>query len=376
MNDNQQKTAQLKDELKKWKTKYKEIQQQLSQQEPVSFLFIEALPDPVVFYDKMGNVLFFNTAFTETFGWGLAEVKHKRIDFIPSDKKNETQSNIRSILAGKKISAFDTIRYTKNGDQIHVRLSASAYHYPDGRISGIAVIYRDLTQNEKFRNLLIVSEEKYRSVMEAAADPIIVYDNKGRVTYFNPAFTRVFKWPLADRVNRKMDDFVPEENWPETKQMIQMVMTGKSFSGVESARLDKNGNIIPVSISASTYRDKNNNIIGSIINLQDIRKRKQAETSIKQKEKLKGVLEMAGAVCHELSQPAMIIEGYADLFLMNTDKDDPLYGEMAKLKHQVSRIGDLTQKLMNITKYETREYSKGKTIVDIDRASEKNNSDT
>lgn len=226
---------------------------------------------------------------------------------------------------------------------------------------------------KKIRQLQNESREKYRSVMEAAADPIIVYDNKGRVVYFNPAFSRVFKWSLDERLNKKMDDFVPEENWPETRKMIDMVINGQTFSGIETARFDKDGRIIPVSISGSTYRDEDNNIIGSIINLQDISERKKNEKTTAQKEKLKGVLEMAGAVCHELSQPAMIIEGYADIFLLNMPDEDPHYEKMVKLKHQVGRITELTQKLMNITEYKTREYSKGKTIVDIDRASQKNN---
>ena len=66
----------------------------------------------------------------------------------------------------------------------------------------------------------------------------------------------------------------------------------------------------------------------------------------------------------------MIIEGYADLMSMKLDKNNPLQEKISKLKNQIRRIADLTQKLMNVTKYKTREYSEGKTIVDIDRSSE------
>ncbi|MCK5696014.1 MAG: PAS domain S-box protein [Desulfobacula sp.] len=213
-------------------------------------------------------------------------------------------------------------------------------------------------------------ENRYLSAMEAVPDPIILYDVKGRVIYFNPAFSRVFKWSLKECINKKMDKFVPEENWPETKNMIDMVLAGEFFSGIETARYDRDGNIIPVSISASTYKDKENRVIGSVVNLQDISERKQAEETLKQREKLKGVLEMAGAVCHELSQPAMIIAGYAEILLLNITKDDFLYEKIDRIREQVDRIGVLTKKLMNITKYETLEYSKGKKIVDIDKASQ------
>ncbi len=101
----------------------------------------------------------------------------------------------------------------------------------------------------------------------------------------------------------------------------------------------------------------------------DITERKIAEKTFLQKEKLKGVLEMAGAVCHELSQPAMIIAGHIEILQMTISKDNSLYEEINKIKNQVDRIETLTKKLMNIARYETLEYSNGKKIVDIDKAS-------
>ncbi|MFA5906628.1 MAG: PAS domain S-box protein, partial [Desulfobacula sp.] len=280
-----------------------------------------------------------------------------------------TTHALKRMLSGETIQSLETKRYTKYGKLLDIQLSCATYTDDRGETIGSTVIYRDVTEKKKIEARLLESEEKYRSAMEAVADPIIVYDNEGRVVYFNPAFSRVFKWSLPERINRKMDDFVPEKNWPETKKMIDMVIAGEFFSGIETARYDKHRNIIPVCISGSTYNDKENKMAGSVISLQDITERKKAEEALKQKEKLKGVLEMAGAVCHELSQPAMIIAGYAEIFLMNIDKSSPLFKKTDKIREQVQRIGELTQKLMNITKYETREYSKGKTIVDIDKAS-------
>jgi len=138
-----------------------------------------------------------------------------------------------------------------------------------------------------------------------------------------------------------------------------MVIAGEFFSGIETARYDKHGNIIPVSISGSTFRDENDEVMGSIINIPDIRERKLAEEIFIQKEKLKGVLEMAGAVCHELSQPAMIIAGHIEILRMATNNKNFLHDKLNKIKEQVDRIGILAKKRMNIAKYETREYSKG-----------------
>lgn len=330
---------------------------------------IDAIPDPVVFYDLNGHVTHLNAAFTRVFGWGLSELLNKRIDFVPEEYHEQTWLALNRILGGEPVHSLETKRLRKDGALLDIQLSCATYADENGNTVGSAVIYRDITEKKRIEASLLESEERYRSAMEAAADPIIVYDKEGRVIYFNPAFSRVFKWSLSERINRKMDDFVPEANWPETRKMIDMVIAGHYFSGVETARYDKYGTIIPVSVSGSTFKDKHNRVMGSVISLQDISERKKSEEIVKQKDKLAGVLEMAGAVCHELSQPAMIIAGYAEIFLLSIDKQSPLFEKIDKIRAQVERIGELTQKLMNITKYETREYSQGKTIVDIDKAS-------
>ena len=364
--------SQSTGELEKRKIICGETQKTLNEHQNHFFSATDAVPDPVVFYDLTGKVIYLNSAFTKIFGWELGELLNKKIDFVPKGHLKETTHALKRVLAGETIHSLETRRYTKNGRILDIQLSCATYLDDKGEPVGSTVIYRDVTDKKKIEAKLLESEEKYRFAMETVADPIIVYDNEGRVVYFNPAFSRVFKWSLSERIHQKMDDFVPEANWPETQKMIDMVIAGEFFSGIETARYDKHRNIIPVSISGSTYKDKKNRIIGSVISLQDISERKKTEEALKQKEKLKGVLEMAGAVCHELSQPAMIIAGYAEIFLMNIEKESPLFEKIDKIRDQVERIGELTQKLMNITKYETREYSKGRTIVDIDKASKSN----
>ncbi len=370
MNKKKNSISQLTLELETYKTLCSETQKTLNEYQNRFFSATDAVPDPVVFYDLKGHVTYLNADFTKVFGWEFYELLNKKIDFVPKESLEKTAHALERMLSGETIHSLETRRYTKDGNILDILLSCATYSNDKGEIVGSTVIYRDITEKKKIEAKLLESEERYRSAMEAVADPIIVYDNEGRVVYFNPAFSRVFKWSLSERINRKMDDFVPKANWPETKKMIDMVIAGEFFSGIETARYDKNGNIIPVSISGSTFKDKENRVMGSVISLQDITERKKAEEVVKQKEKLKGVLEMAGAVCHELSQPAMIIAGYAEIFLMNIDKESPLFEKIDKIRDQVERIGELTQKLMNITKYETREYGKGKTIVDIDKASE------
>jgi CheY-like chemotaxis protein len=85
-------------------------------------------------------------------------------------------------------------------------------------------------------------------------------------------------------------------------------------------------------------------------------------------EKLQGVLEMAGAVCHELNQPLQTITGFAQLLALQTPRDDPRAEHVGIINDEVIRMAEITRKLMRITRYETMTYMEDTRIIDIDKA--------
>ncbi len=91
--------------------------------------------------------------------------------------------------------------------------------------------------------------------------------------------------------------------------------------------------------------------------------RKQIE-----EKKLQGVLEMAGAVCHELNQPLQSLTGFVQLLGLQTTPDDPRIEYVEIIQDQLKRMADLTRKLNGITRYETVEYIENTRIIDIDKA--------
>ncbi len=98
-----------------------------------------------------------------------------------------------------------------------------------------------------------------------------------------------------------------------------------------------------------------------------VRHRLQAEAALRHKEKLQGIIEMSGAVCHELNQPLQAISGNAELLLMSIEEGDPAYQKIINIQQQADRMGDITKKLMGITSYKTKAYL-NETIIDIDKA--------
>jgi len=92
------------------------------------------------------------------------------------------------------------------------------------------------------------------------------------------------------------------------------------------------------------------------------------QDALLEKEKLQAVFETAGAVCHELNQPLQVVSGVTELLLLDVKNTDPHYEKLMTLMEQTERMGEITNKLMKITRYETKKYLKSK-IVDIDKAS-------
>lgn len=124
------------------------------------------------------------------------------------------------------------------------------------------------------------SQERYRAVMEAAPDPIMVLDLGGKVVYLNLAFKRVFGWETEDFCADGERSFVPEPEWERTAQVAAMLLGGGTISALESIRLTRDGEERNVSTSGGPYRDAAGKIAGCIVIFRDITEYKRLEREV------------------------------------------------------------------------------------------------
>ncbi len=134
----------------------------------------------------------------------------------------------------------------------------------------------EITERKQVEEALRESEERHRTVLESAPEPVVVYDKEGRVRYFNPAFSRVFGWTLSESEGHTIE-FVSLEHLPEARLIFEKITHGKTVSGIETFRLTKDGISVPVSISGAGFFDSQSMLQGSVITIQDITERKQRE---------------------------------------------------------------------------------------------------
>jgi PAS domain S-box-containing protein len=99
-------------------------------------------------------------------------------------------------------------------------------------------------------------------------------------TYVNPAFEQTFGF-TSDELLGKQIDFVPAENWPETKKVIEKMLRGKKIQLFETKRLTKDRRVLDVQISSTLYLNRNGEPVGNIVTLRDISAQKKAEIELR-----------------------------------------------------------------------------------------------
>ena len=257
---------------------------------------IDKSPLGMSLIDIDGRYEYVNPAFVKIFGYDLSDIptgkEWFRTVFPDPEYRREAMADWKEDL-----SSYPKLEIRPRTYEVRCKEGAfKTIHFrPVSLPSGKQLItYEDITERKEAEDTLVKSERKYRMVLETNPDPMIVYDKEGKVIYLNPAFTSVFGWSLEERIGKKLDDFVPDESWPETRMMINMVIAGENFSGIETIRLTREGKVIPVSISGSCYRNNEGNIEISVINLRDITERKLAEEELlKSEEKFRTIFDRA-----------------------------------------------------------------------------------
>ncbi len=196
-------------------------------------------------------------------------------------------------------------------------------------------------------------------IFNGLSDPIFVVDGKDRLLDINPAAEAMLNIDASASIGQKIGDLLGTHS-----EILKASNTTKS----SEVSVVMEGRTHVIDVQVSDLADKKGGRIGRLFVLHDITKRIEGEDAQRERERMQGVFEMAGAVCHELTQPLMAISGYADLLAMKVTENDPHFEKIVKIQSQVDRLRDLTQKLMNITKYETKVYLDSQ-IIDLDKSS-------
>ncbi|MEW6261570.1 MAG: PAS domain S-box protein [Thermodesulfobacteriota bacterium] len=243
---------------------------------------LESMEEGYFETDLRGNLIFFNDSMVKILGYPrqeLAEINNRAYS-SPRTAKRMYQIFNRLYRSGEPVQVADYEIVRKDGEPRTLEMSATLKKDREGRIVGFRGVVRDVTDRRKSEEALRASEERHRTVLETAPDPVVVRDIAMKVAYLNPAFTRVFGWTLEECLGKELD-FIPRENRQEAKALNEMIKQGESFSGIETRRLTKDGRPVEVSISGAVFCDGQGRPQGSVVTLQDITVRKRTEDELR-----------------------------------------------------------------------------------------------
>lgn len=91
----------------------------------------------------------------------------------------------------------------------------------------------------------------------------------------------------------------------------------------------------------------------------------EQQKSVIEDERLKVLLQMAGATAHELNQPLMGLLGNIELMRKNKDRPEKLARYMASVEKAGQRISDIVTKIQNVRHDVTKPYTQDTSIIDL-----------
>jgi len=303
-----------------------------------------------------GLLSFVNKASIKLIGYSPEEmIGANFLNFVAPDYRKLVLKRHAERMEGKDVpSTYKIELLRKDSKTIQVELDAKRINF-EGKPANLVFI-RDTAERKQAEEALRESEEKHRTALEASPDPVVLYDMEGKAVYINPAFTRIFGWTLKDLKGKKID-YVPKENWPETRKMLDRLNRGESFHGFETRRYNKKREILDISMSFDVWRDKDGNPAGSVVILHDVTKHKKLESQLQQAQKMESLGTLAGGIAHDFNNLLMGIQGRISMVLMDIDSSHPHSQHLKEIEDYVKSATNLTKQLLGFArggKYEVK----------------------
>jgi len=232
---------------------------------------------------------------------------------------------------------------------------------------------RELEEAVERANQMAVEAEASRielnQIFQTAADGMRVTDKDFNVLRINETFASISGTSEAEAVGKKCYEVFPCPTCHTPQCQLSRILGGDERVECEVEQERSDGTKVLCRVTAARFLAPDGDLIGIVENFRDITELKQMEQERLHREKLQGVIEMAGAVCHELNQPMQAVSGYSELLMADIPEDNPVNRDIDEIRAQILRMGEITKKLTRITRYETRDYIEGRKIIDIDKAS-------
>jgi len=102
----------------------------------------------------------------------------------------------------------------------------------EGAVRGIVVLVQDVTEQKTAEQALRDSEERFRRIVEIAAEGIWIVDGDGRTTFVNQRMSDLLGYPPEEMMGRTYFDFMDAEEHERAKSGFARRKQGYTDRGI------------------------------------------------------------------------------------------------------------------------------------------------
>ena len=269
-------------------------------------MLIQGIKDYAIYMlGPQGEIRTWNPGAERMTGCKFEEVagqNYSRFFSVDDIKSGRPQEILRMAAASGQYEEQGT-RVRKDGRRFQVRSSYSASRDPAGNLRGFAVISRDLTESKE-------SEAKYRGLLEAAPDAMVVVNQAGEIVLLNLQAEKQFGYRRDELLGQKVTNIIPigfaERLIADDLRSAEDASAQQIETGIELIAQRKDGSEFPIEIMLSPLASAEGTLVTAAI--RNISVRKAAETHLSQMEgRYRGLLEAAPDAMVVVNQGGKIV---------------------------------------------------------------------
>ncbi|WP_414590479.1 PAS domain S-box protein [Anabaena sp. CCY 9614] len=272
-------------------TERKQIEESLQESEARLSLALEASHMGMWDWNLISNELVCSSNLGNIYGLPSGDCSHSMAELLnlvhPEDREYLTAAVASSIEQGNQLnSEFRIIK--SDGSVRWLSQKGKVFNNEIGQPTRMIGTTRDICERKQAELALRDSEERYRSVVTAMSEGIVVHEANGKIIACNPSAERILGLFSEQIFGRICTDprwhTIKEDGSPfpgETHPAMVTLRTGQPCSNVVMGVHQPHGQLVWISINSQPlFRDNEPTPYAVIASFSDISQRKHAENKI------------------------------------------------------------------------------------------------